>query len=879
MTGDLSQEMQQHLDEKIEALVASGMPREEAIHAARRAFGNATLLEQRSREVWMWPLVESLWADVKFALRQLRKSPGFAITAILTLALGIGAATGIFSILNAWIFQPLPLKSPQQLDMLWRSTPANPSEPAYFFAWRDYLYFREHSHAFSSLGASFWRAYALTGSGAPESLDGEVASQTFFGTLGVVAYRGRLFLPQDETGTPVAVISHAFWTKRFHQSLDVLGKTLTLNDKPFKVIGVLPARFSYRVLDQPGDAAVWTLIQAGDPDYKPDSESGVALVGRLRPGVTIAQAQSEMSLLQKQNDQRYADSPKTGTLIASLQQDNTRTVRSSLLVLGSAVGLLLLIACTNVASLILGRNAQREREFAIRTALGSSARRLLLQLTIENLVLYGISGILGLLIAYGSVRGFVSWNPFGVLPARAITVSLPVLGIAAVLTLISGVFFGAYPAFKAARARADQTLRLSMAAVSAGRGQLRSRSVIVLMQIALSLVLLVGTYLLLTTFLKLNAQPLGFRIADTHVIQLSLPQKHYGSDDQRTQFSDELLRRFRALPGVESAGTTLFLRLADAGRIPFQVEGQQDKNENHLPQAVPVTVGPGYFEAMGIPLLSGRAFADSDLKNTRPVAILNEESARRYFGNKNPIGEHIRIGDPKSPDTAKSPWLEVVGVVGSTKSVRYNQIAWKTRPEMYTDYHQQQIHQSAGNWDYTRMAFIVRTRPGVSLSIATIRQAVWSVDPDLPVGEIRSLGDMVDRLQSEPRVRARLLTIFAALALLMAAIGIYGVMAQSVTQRYREIGIRMALGADRGSVVLLVLKQGLVLAITGIALGLGFAIVAVRLMKSLLYGITLTNPTTYFVVAAVVLVVALVASLLPARRAASVDPVQALRSQ
>ena len=876
---EVAASIREHLEEKIECLMEEGMSREEATRAARREFGNVTLMEERSREVWQWPTVESIWADLKYALRQLFNHPGFATMATLTLALGIGATTAVFSIMNAWIIQPLPLKDPQSLVIFWRAAAASPNEPAYYFSWRDYVYFRERSHAFQSLGASFEREYALTGSGEPESLHGGVLSRTLFSTLGVTAFRGRLFLPGDEIGPPVAVISHALWTKRFHQSLEVLGETVTLNDKPFKVIGVLPPGFSYRVLDSPHDVDVWALIQGGDPEYKQDSVAAVAIIGRLNPAVTLNQARSELALLQQENDRRYPDIPKSTALLDGLQQDNTRTVRSSLVLLGGAVGLWLLIACTNTASLIVGRNIQREKEFAIRAALGSGARRVLVQLFVENLVLYGISGALGLLIAFGSVRGFVAWNPFGALPSQPVTVNLPVLVVAVAMTVLSGLVFGAYPACSAARLNVNQALRSSSFGISAAAGKLRSRSIIVLTQIALSVTLLIGASLLLTTFLRLNAQPLGFNPADTHVIELSLPQKRYGSDAQLTQFADRLSDKLRALPGVDAAGMTFFLRLSDAGTEPFQLDSRRGLVGEHLPQAVPVTAGPGYFRAMGISTVAGRDFSDSDVEATRPVALVNEEAVQRYFGGTNPIGEHLRIGDPKDPETQKNPWLEVVGVVASMKSTRYNQIAWEARPEVYTDYRQQQVHQFFMNSDYTTIFFVVRTRSGVALGDATIQKAVWSEDPNLPVGAIKSLGDMVAGLQTQPRVRARLLTVFSGLTLLLAAVGIYGVMAQSVAQRYREIGIRMALGADRSNVLLLVLKRGLSLTLAGVVLGTVLGVVAVRSMKSLLYGITSNDPTTYLGVVVVVSFVALIASLLPARRAASTDPMQALHNE
>ena len=324
-------------------------------------------------------------------------------------------------------------------------------------------------------------------------------------------------------------------------------------------------------------------------------------------------------------------------------------------------------------------------------------------------MLYGLSGILGLLVAFGAVRGFVAWNPFGTLPSQPMTVSLPVLGVAAILTVLSGVVFGVYPAFRATRLNVNQAFHSSSSGNSAAPTKLRSRSVIVLIQITLSVVLLIGASLMLTTFLRLNAQPLGFIPGNTYVINLSLPYKRYGSDTQLTQFADRLLDRLRVLPGVNAAGMTLFLRLSDAGTVPFQMASCGDLTAEHLPQAVPVTAGPDYFRAMGISTISGRDFLSSDVEDTSPIALLNEEAVKRYFGSKNPIGERLRIGDPKDPKTRNNPWLEIVGVVASTKSTRYNQISWEPRPEIYTDYRQQQIHQHAEKSDYTNLFFVVRT--------------------------------------------------------------------------------------------------------------------------------------------------------------------------
>jgi predicted permease len=877
LAQEIDEELRAHIDMRTADNTAAGMPPDAARRDALLRFGNPALMKERvAREDALVKLAD-IKNDLRFALRQLERHRGFAITSILTLALGIGATAAIYSILNAWLFQPLPLKDPQRLAIFWRASVSNPGEPLYFFNWIDYLYFRDHSQAFQSLGASFHRNYALTGNGEPEAVVGQAASVSLFSTLGVSPFRGRLFASYDVTNAPVAVISHSFWTRKFHRSQSALGTTMVLNDKRYKIIGILPPGFSYRILDQPQDPQVWTLIQSDDPQYQPGSEAAVAIVGRLKPTVTIAQAQAEISLLQEQNDKRF-HGWKTASLLVGLQRDNTRTVRPSLLVLGGAVALLLLIACTNVASLILGRSLHRQREFAIRGALGSSARRLLVQVTTENLVLYAVSGLLGLLIAWLSIRGVTAWNPFGILPPRPMTLNWHVLALTAAVTLMFGLLFGAYPAFRVIRAESSQSLRLNMTSF-AGARQMQSRRIIVVMQIALSLVLLVGAYFLLSTFLTLSSESPGFRVAGAQVVELSLPKRRYESDDQIGQFTDNMLRSLRSLPGVDAAGITFFPPLEEEGAEPFQMEGSDGAGQNHLPQAAPMTVDSGYFAAMGIPFLTGRDFEERDHKNTPPVVIINGELAERYFGSKNPLGDHIRIGDPKSPETENSPWFEIVGVVGNIKSGHYDQLASKAFPQLYTDYRQKQIHQSAANWDYTQMEFIVHSPPGVKLSDLSVRRAVWSVDPNLPIGEIKSFDEIVGSMRAHPRVRAQLLSGFAALTLGLAAIGIYGVMAESVTQRYREIGVRIALGADRGRVIRLVLRQALLLTLSGVVAGLLMAVVAVRLLRGMLYGISPSRPGAYIAVAFTIVMVTLLASLLPARRAVSIDLSEALRTE
>lgn len=874
---EIRAEIETHIAMRTADNMAAGQVPDEARRNALLRFGNPTVVQGQTTESDIPLGFDATLRNVRFGFRQLLRHRGFAISAVLTLAFGIGATVGIYSILNAWLFKPLPLKDPSRLFVFWRASLSAPNEPLYFYNWVDYLYFRQHSQTFTSLAASFHRTYALTGDGQPETVVGAVATQSLFATLGVAPFLGRLFAPYDETGVPVAVISHSLWTQRYHQSDAVLGKTITLNDKPFKIVGVLPPKFSYRLLDQARDTRVWTLIQQGDPQYKPDSVAAVGIVGRLEAGVTPNQAQSEIAILQQQNDLRYPGF-KTASLVVGLQQDNTRTVRSSLLILGGAVSLLLVIACTNVASLILGRSLQRQREFAIRSALGASTKQLLLQLITESAVLYGLSGGLGLAIAFGLVRGIVVWNPFRVLPPNSITLNWTVLTIAAVLTLLFSSCFGAYPAFRIQQTEGRIGLRSGMT-LFAGRHQLKTRYIIVTSQIALSLVLLVGAYLLMATYLRLSDEAHGFNIANTQVVQLSLPKRHYGMDEQLVRFSDQLLQRFSRLPEAEAVGMTLAPILERQQAFPFQIEGRSNADKNHTPEATMQSVDAGFFEAMGIPVLRGRNFLSGDRRSTQRVALINEEVARRYFPTTNPLGQHVHFEDSKDQVIQRSSWFEIVGVVGVTKSIHYNQIAAQSSPEIYTNVRQVPFHPFSANWDSTQMNFVIHTKLHTKASEASLQRAVSDVDPNLPIAETRSLDEMLAEIQTQPRVRAQLLAIFACFTLLLAAMGIYGVMAQTVIQRQQEIGIRMAVGADRRGVLVLVLKQAFVLALSGVAIGLVIAIASARLIRAVLYEVSTANPLAYATMCLIIFLITFLASLLPARRAASIDPTQALRTE
>ncbi|HEY6273647.1 MAG TPA: ABC transporter permease [Terriglobales bacterium] len=822
------------------------------------------------------PGVERMRQDLRYAMRQLRLAKGFATVVIFTLALGFGANTAMFSLVNAWLLRPLPLKDPQSLVAVWRSKLRSPKDPAYFPFYRDYLAWAQ-GRTFESLAGTFEQSYVLTGAGDPRRVQGAVATWNLFSTVGATAQIGRLFQPGDEKGEPECVISHVLWAGQFHSSPDVLMQTLTLNDKPYRVIGVLPPTFSLRVLDRSFETDVWTLISTGDPNYSSESTAAVAVIGRLNPGVTLAQAQTDLLGIQRLLNAQFSDEPpESGVLVVKLQEDNTRTIRSSLMLLFGAVAVLLLIACVNAGSLILGRHAQRTREFAVRAAMGCSSTRLLQQLTIEMLVLFGAGGIAGLLIASILLRAFGAWSPLGVLPAGGVSLDPLVLAATAGVVGSAALLFGSLPALRSLRSLDGDALRSGLKTTSAP-AQVRARVMFVAAEISLSVILLVTAGLLISTFIRIGSEPLGFETQQVFVTDIALPYSRYHDVDAQSRIGEELSRRLQQLPTVRAAGVALSWPFNVDGLSAVEIQGQAEAKIEMLPEAAAFQIGQGYLEALGVVLLHGRSFSDQDLGHSLPVAVINDEMARRYFAGQDPIGQHIRLRfhEEKPGD---EPWLTIVGVAGSTRSVRYNQIQWDRYPAVYTSLFQRRDRPGSVHNSNALTLYIYLEAP-YPVEASTIAAAVHGLDPNLSISPLRRTGEIISSLRSQPRVRAILLGSFALLTLALAAVGVYGVMTQLAEQRRRDFGIRIALGASASNIRALVVRRALGLTGLGLGLGLFGAAIATRLLSEFLYGISALNPSIFAVVIVVLGAVAIIASYLPARRAAKVDPLETLRSE
>ena len=818
-----------------------------------------------------------------YAARQLRKNSGFAFFSITTLAIGIGSAMASFSILDPLLIRPLALKEPRQLVHLWRTRSGSPAQPAFFFEYRDYLKFAGEARSFSSISATFYHTYTLTGRGDPADVMGETTTYNLFNVLGIRAALGRTFLPRDAMGDKVVIFSDSFWRQRFGGARSIVGQIVRMNDEPYRVIGILPRDFSYRILDQPVDASLWTVIQKGDAGYQRDTSAAVAVLGRLKAGVRRTEAQVEANAIQSRTDRERAGLPEaligSTTLVSGLQEDNARQIRFSLLVLTGAVSFLLLIACANTCALILGRNAERYAEFAMRAALGSGARRIFEQLLIENVLLYAMGAALGLALAAVALRGFEVWNPFHALPARGVQLSMRVFGIGAALTLLTALAFGTLPAFWALRADLNRALTGMSRGATAGGKRMHALTWITGTQISLSLALLTGAGLLFSTLQHLEGQEFGFGTAGIQAFGLSLPNRHYRDLSKAIDFEQRLLDNLRQSAGVKAAASGPDPTAGDNFAGAFQISDRTDAVSGDTPRGVRSTVSSQFFETLRIPLLRGSDFPIHPRGDSGPLAIINEQAARRYFANSDPTGAHIRFGLPNDPKTASAPWYRIIGVVGDTRSIAYNSNVWKTEPRIYLDFRQERNNPiGLTNWGSRKLSFLVATEAGNRFGARELQRIVAKLDPELPVEQPEALAKKVMAHLAQPKMRAQVLTGFSAVSLFLAAIGLYGVLSQSVARRRREIAIRLALGADRRNIIRLILKRALGIALGGVLVGTVIALVGARAIRSVLFGISALNPALYAGAAGILILVAIVAALAPARRAAATDPTTNLRA-
>ncbi|HYN06373.1 MAG TPA: ADOP family duplicated permease [Vicinamibacterales bacterium] len=859
------------LEETFEARVAAGAK----VRTARRWYWRAALtsittmgrrdrlardlrLERRRGD----GLMKNLLRDARYGLRLLLRKPGVTAVAIITLALGIGANTAIFTVTHALLLKPLPYDRPEQLVVVnennlsrgWTSFSVSPP---------NFLDWRAQSQSFASLAAWGGRAFNSAGGGAPERLRGLTGTEGFLEMVGGTPILGRGFRPEEfEQGKGfVVILGHALWQRMFGGRQDVVNQTISLNGQPYTIVGVMHPewRFGGR------DIAVFTPRSFEDGERQSRGAHYLNVVGRLKPGVTVTQAGVELSAIHARLEQQYPDSNKGwGAVVRSLHEVAVGNIRPMLIILLGAVGLVLLVACANLANMHLARATVRAREMAVRTAIGAGRGRIVQQLLTESLVLAVVGGGLGLLVAYWATSALVTAYPTLLPRSSEIRVDGVVLVFTLGLSAVTAVLFGLAPAVSAARTDLVETLKEG-ARSGGAPSRRRLRSALVVSEVALAIVLLVGAGLLLRSFQKLAQVAPGFETDHRLSVTTLLPVPKYSDGGRVVDFYDRAISRLRALPGVESVALTSTVPISGNDEIySIAFEGRPPLPPGQGVSALYYLVGPGYFETIGIPLLKGRGFTEEDRAGTPRVAVVNDAFVRLHYPNENPIGQRIRMG------RNSSIVREIVGVVGSVK--HYN-LADKDQAQMYEPFAQM---------PNLGMSFVLKTALDPASLTASVRHEIQAVDPEQPVAATTPLSRMLADSTALPRIQSILLGVLAGIALVLAAVGLYGVMAYSVSQRTQEIGIRMALGAHRQSVLLMVLRQALVLTGAGLVIGLASAIALGRVMTSilepLLFQIEPADVTTLVAVPVILTVVAVLAALVPARRATQVDPIQALRS-
>ena len=803
----------------------------------------------------------TLAQDLRYGARMLLKQPGFAFIAVATLALGIGANTAIFSVVNGVLFRSLPYADSDRL--YWVTIDRQDLGNRFTLSNADFLILKKHNQSFEKLAALSGDRMNLTGGAEPERVSAHRVTADYFAALGATAERGRTFLPEeDQPGKPlVAVVSHRLWERHLNSDPEPTGRTISLNDKTYTVVGVMPPDFRFvRSVD------VWPIMQVATPKRR--GPFVMRLVGKLKPGVEETQMRAELTALRDQAEREWPD-PQNGSGLAlwsyeaePLKEFITGGLRPLLLVLLAAVGCVLLIATANVANLLLARASTREREMAIRSAMGASRFRLLRQLLTESVLLAAAGGALGLLLASYGLDLLLKLEGGNLPRINEIGIDKGVLIFTSCVSLLSGILFGLAPALQVSRTNLNESLKEGGRSSTETRGRKRLRGLLVISQTAMALVLLAGAGLMIKSFVRLQQVNPGFKPEGLLSVQVSPPGTRYGEVNKQVAFNRELLERVRALPGVESAGTSSDTPPQNVNDVDvFEVAGQPVPLDQNRPLAERIILSTDYFRSMGIPLLSGRDFERTDDGDAPPVAIINQTLAQRYFPGGDAIGGRLHFGD-FSPE---APWFTIVGVVGDVKN---NGMSAEDALTIYQPFDQGPT---------VPISIFMRSSSNTAPLIAGVREVVQSLDKDLPIANIKTGEQLLYEAAGQPRFQTFLIVLFAAVALLLAAVGIYGVISYTVAQRTHEIGIRLAVGARPLDVLFLALRQGMLLTLTGTIIGLAAAFGLTRLLSSLLFHVSATDPLTFVGVAALLMTVALLACWIPARRATKVDPMIALR--
>jgi predicted permease len=870
---ELAEETRSHLEEKVEELVAGGMSPGDAEAAPRREFGNWGLVERDGRGVWRWGQMEDFFTDLRFGLRMFRKNPGFTAVALLTLALGIGASTIIFSIVHAVLLTPLPYRDSGRLVVIYDRETRATGLSKLMDLYEDFETYRDSGKSFEQMAGMTWvpGSATLTGFGLSKEVRQAQATVGFFSLLGMAPKLGRTFEPADMARGCTVVVAYSFWRDVLGENREIGRDSIDLDGQGCDVIGVMPERFAFF----PAETQVWTLINSNSNHERDPLHSDLAIYARLKPGVSTAAALAEVRLLHSHANQRERHALDTEPLVLPLQGELTwlagPNLRLSLIVLFGAVSALLLIGCGNVANLLIARSLAREREIAIRSALGSGVQRLLRQLLTEGLLLSLCAAGLGACLAAGVLHWFNAAQPVALPPGAVVRINAPVLLFAATVSVVASVVFGFVPAWKATKVDLVEALKANSQSTTSGTGKRTIGKVLIVAEVASSLVLLVGAALLIESAARFASIPLGFAPNRVVTAAISLPPKTYPADVDRVRIYERIFDQLEALPGTPKfALSSLIPFRAMNGFDALEVEGrQQATGQTIRHDSGRISISPQYFATLGIPLLEGRTFNADDQSQTEPVAIVNEALAKKYFDEDDPIGRHIRSVEAPA---GRNPWRRIVGVVGSEKRGNpFQEMSWLDTPALFVPVSQEPP---------SRATLLIASKIDPIGFGTVIQQRVSAIDPSIPVSNFQTVeGLLLKEHLAFPRFRALVVGCFSGFALLLAVVGLYGVLSQLVTQRTHEIGLRMSLGAEAGTILMMVLKEGMVLVGLGVALGAAGASAVSRFLESLLYGVKSTDPVTVVAVSLLLVLAALVATLVPARKAMRVDPMVALRCE